>query len=78
MERVPVRSLRNHSAELLERVGRGETLTVTRDGLDVATLGPIPRRPLSAAELLRRFAHLPPIDGAAMRAEIDALIDPSV
>lgn len=73
-----MRSLRNHSAELLARVASGESLTVTRDGQAVAILGPVPQRPLAADVLLARFKALPPVDGAAMRAEIDEILDPAL
>lgn len=42
---VTVRDLRNHGGQVLERVERGETMVVTRDGRPVAEL-----RPLSAAQ----------------------------
>jgi prevent-host-death family protein len=38
---VPQRELRNHTAELLRRVERGERLRVTVNGHPVAELGPL-------------------------------------
>lgn len=78
MQTIPVRSLRNESADVLRRVGRGESLTVTKDGAAVAVIGPVPRTPLGPAELVERFTRLPPVDAAAMRREIDDLMDPTL
>lgn len=54
MSEITVRELRNHGADVLERVARGEALTVTRDGKPIAELRPLARRPLPAAALLKR------------------------
>jgi prevent-host-death family protein len=73
---VGVRDLRNRGGEILNRVARGETLTVTRDGDPVAELRPLPKRPLQAERLLERWHTLPVIDPAKLRADIDDLLDP--
>ena len=78
MESVSVRDLRNSGGEVLYRVEHGETLVVTRDGRPVAELRPLPRPSASPAELIARRRHLPPVDPAALRANIDALIDPGL
>lgn len=78
MESVSVRDLRNHGGDVIERVLGGQTLEVTRDGAPVAALTPLPRRPLSRAELLRRFRDAPPVDPARLRADVDAVIDQSL
>ena len=78
MDTVSVRDLRNKGAEVLGRVSAGESLTVTGDGEPVAVLSPVARRALSAAELIRRRKHLPRVDAARLRAELDELIDPSL
>jgi prevent-host-death family protein len=55
---VAVRELRNNTAGVLERVQRGEEVTITVRGRPVATLVPIEgrrRRPLPTSELLRRL-----------------------
>lgn len=72
---VSVRDLRNHGGRVLERVIRGETLTVTRDGTAVAELRPIPRRSLPAAELIARAKRTPRVDPAKLRSDIDAIVD---
>ena len=42
---VASRDLRNNTRRLLERVAAGEEITITVDGLPVARLEPIARRP---------------------------------
>jgi prevent-host-death family protein len=74
MSTVSVRDLRNHSADVLARVARGETLTVTRDGEPVASVTPLPRRGIGVEQLIDRRRDLPVVDAAAMRADIDALL----
>ena len=78
MAKVTVRELRNHGGRVLERVAQGETLTVTRDGRPVAELRPLPTRSVPAETLLRRWRGLPAVDAARLRADIDALLDPSL
>ena len=39
------RELRNNTRALLDRVGAGESVTITVDGLPVAVLQPLSRRP---------------------------------
>jgi prevent-host-death family protein len=75
MSNVSIRELRNHGGEVVDRVERGERLTVTRDGKAVAVLAPLDRAPLGAAALLARWSRLPAIDAAALRADVDDLID---
>lgn len=78
MSSVPIRDLRNHSAEVLARVARGESLTVTRDGEPVATVSPLPRRAVTAEQLIARRRHLPRIDADELRRDLDTLMDPSL
>jgi prevent-host-death family protein len=75
---VAVRDLRNHGGEILNRVAGGETLTVTRDGTPVAELRPLPRRPLQAGLLLKRWRALPAVDPAQLRADIDEILNPGL
>jgi prevent-host-death family protein len=75
MSEVTVRDLRNHGAEVLERVVRGEALTVTRDGQAIAELRPLRRRPLRAAVLVTRWRRLPTMDAAKLRKDIDDVLD---
>lgn len=78
MDAVSVRELRNHGGEVLDRVARGESLVVTRDGAEVAELRPRPRRSPAAADLIARRRRLPPVDPAAMRRDIDTVLDPEL
>ncbi len=75
MDKVTVRDLRNHGGEVLERVVRGESLAVTRDGAEVAELRPVARRGPSPAELIARRRHLPVVDPDALRRDVDELLD---
>jgi len=70
-----VRELRNRGGDVLERVARGEALTVTRDGQAIAELRPLRRRPIPAAVLLDRWRALPVVDPAKLRADIDDVLD---
>jgi prevent-host-death family protein len=77
MAGVTIRELRNHGGEVIDRVAAGERLTVTRDGRPVAELRPYRSAPLTAAVLLRRWRRLPPLDAALLRADLDAVVDPT-
>jgi prevent-host-death family protein len=78
MSEITVRELRNHGADVLERVVRGEALIVTRDGQAIAELRPLQRPPLPAAVLVGRWRRLPAVDPAKLRADIDDLMDGSL
>ncbi len=75
---VSVRDLRNHGGRVLDRVVRGETLTVTKDGTPVAELRPVPRRSLPAAELIARARRTPNVDPDRLRGDIDSILDQSL
>lgn len=75
---VTIRELRNHGGAVIDRVERGERLTVTRDGRPVAELRPLNAPALSRRELVERRRHLPAIDPAHLRADIDEWIDPAL
>lgn len=78
MSTVSVRDLRNHGGDVLTRVESGECVIVTRDGVQVAELRPLPRRPVSAAQLIARRQALPPMDLESLRVDLDAIIDPAL
>lgn len=78
MTTVSVRDLRNHGGEVLDRVGRGETLIVTRDGVEVALLSALPRASVSPAELIARRRNLPAVDPDALKRQVDEILDPSL
>jgi prevent-host-death family protein len=75
---ITIRELRNHGGEVVDRVARGEQITVTRAGKPVAELRPVSRPPLTAETLLARWRRLPPVDHRAMRAELDEVLDPAL
>jgi len=75
MVEVTVRELRNDGGRVLDRVERGESLRVTRDGHPVAELRPLSRRPLRASTLLGRWRRLGHVDAARLRADIDRTLD---
>jgi prevent-host-death family protein len=75
---VTIRDLRNHGGEVIDRVQRGERLTVTRSGKPVAELRPLPRQSVSRTELVSIWRSLPPIDPDRLRADVDRVIDPTL
>lgn len=78
MSGVSVRDLRNHGAEVLRRVQRGESLTVTRDGEPVARVVPLPRAASRVEELIARRKSLPTVDSDQLRSDIDELLEPEL
>ncbi len=78
MTEITIRELRNHGGEVVDRVARGEQITVTRAGKPVAELRPVGRPPLAAETLLARWHRLPAVDYRAMRAELDEVLDPAL
>ena len=78
MDVVSVRDLRNHGGEVLSRVERGESLTVSRDGVDVAELRPLRRRSPRPAELIERRRHLRPVDPDDLRRDLDEILNSSL
>jgi prevent-host-death family protein len=75
MSEVTIRDLRNHGGEVIDRVERGERLTVTRDGRRVAELRPLGRIPFKAGVLVERWSRLPRVDPESLRRDLDAVID---
>jgi len=72
---VTIRELRNHGGDVVDRVERGETVTITRSGKPVAELRPVRKQRLTAEELLVRCRRLPAVDPSALHADIDAVLD---
>ena len=75
---MSIRDLRNHGGEIVERATRGEAITITRSGTPVARLEAVRSAPLPAATLLERWRRLPSVDAAALRPELDAVLDSSL
>ena len=78
MADVSIRDLRNHGGDVIDRVERGERLTITRSGKPVAELVAIRRPAVSLEELCRRRARLPRVDPEALRRDLDAVLDPGL
>jgi prevent-host-death family protein len=76
--RITQRELRNESGEIMRALDRGESFTVTRNGVPVGELTPLRRRQFIAATLATAvFADAPSIDLDRFRADIDAVLDQS-
>lgn len=57
-------------------VDRGESFTVTRNGVPVAELRPVERRRfVSAARVIDSMAGAPPIDARRYQTDVDAAVD---
>ena len=70
-----MRELRNFGGQILDRVGGGESMTITRDGTPVALLSPLPTPRLSSVALLARWKNVPVIDGDQLREDIAEIMD---
>jgi antitoxin (DNA-binding transcriptional repressor) of toxin-antitoxin stability system len=75
---VSIRDLRNHGGDVVDRVARGEPITITRSGKAVAELRALPTPALSAQTLLSRWRALPAVDPSAFRRDVDRLLDSSL
>ena len=78
MAEVTIRELRNHGGEVVDRVAAGERVIITRSGRPVAELRPLRSTLVTAAVLLVRWRRLPLLDDAALRADLDATVDPGL
>ncbi|WP_455360827.1 type II toxin-antitoxin system Phd/YefM family antitoxin [Streptomyces sp. SYSU K21746] len=74
MKTITQREFRNNSAAVMDAVEAGETYHITRNGIEVAELRPLPRkRRLSTEELVARHRTMPRMDYKQMREEADEL-----
>jgi prevent-host-death family protein len=79
MKSISQRELRNDSAAVLRDVQAGQTITVSRNGTPVAELRPIPGRRFVPRSVIADGARRAPrVELARLRADLDAVIDPSV
>jgi prevent-host-death family protein len=78
VDRVSIRDLRNKGGEVVDRVVRGERVTITRSGKPVAELRPLQADALPGSVLLERWHRLPRFDPARLRRDIDASLDPNL
>lgn len=72
---MSIRDLRNRGGEVVDRVARGEEITITRDGVPVAELRPVARQPLAITAILERWRNAPVVDPGRFRADLDDLVD---
>jgi prevent-host-death family protein len=69
------RELRNESAAVLRDVQAGETIVISRNGVPVAELRPIPpRRFVPRAVIAAAARNAPRIDPARFREDLDAVV----
>lgn len=73
---ISQRELRNESGEIMRRVERGESFTITRNGSPIGRLIPLRRRTfVPREEIVAAFATAPVLDPEAFRRDIDAGVD---
>ena len=76
---ITQRELRNDSAAVLREVQAGKILIVTRNGMPVAELRPVPPRQFVPRAMIADAAgRAPRIDATRFRRDLDDVIDPSV
>ena len=74
---ITQRVLRNESAAVLREVQAGQTITVTRNGMPVAELRPVPaRRFVPRAAIADAAKRAPRVDLHRLRADLDGVVDP--
>lgn len=78
MSEVTVRDLRNHGGDVIDRVTRGEQVTITRAGKPVAELRPFISSRVSAEALVERWRRLPRVDPVSFRTDVDSSLDSSL
>jgi antitoxin (DNA-binding transcriptional repressor) of toxin-antitoxin stability system len=73
---ITQRELRNESGAIMEALDRGETFTVTRNGVPVGELRPVERRRFVDAGSMRAlFTNAPRIDPVRFREDVDRWVD---
>lgn len=79
MEReISQRELRNNSGEIMRAVKKGESFIVTSNGEPIARLSPLRDRYFVPSNVvLEAFKGAPNIDYKRLRADLDAVADPS-
>ena len=77
--RITQRELRNESGRIMRALDRGKTFVITRNGVAVGELLPVPRRRFVAADgAIAAFAGAPSIAAARFRKDVDAVLDQDV
>lgn len=75
MSEVSIRDLRGHGGEVIDRVARGDAVTVTRQGRPVARLVPLDEPGTPRTRIAAGWRHLRSVDAGALRADIDRGVD---
>jgi prevent-host-death family protein len=71
---ISQRELRNASAAIMDAVEHGETFRITRHGVEVGELRPVPEDRFTPIAVVKQaFASVAAGDHAAQRAEADAV-----
>jgi prevent-host-death family protein len=74
--RITQRELRNESGKLMRALDRGESFTVTRNGVPVGELVPLkPRVFVTAEAAMAAFGRAPAIDARRFRRDVDTSLD---
>ena len=79
MRQIAQRQLRNDNAEVIRQVEAGETFVVTRNGVAVAEIRPLPagrQRAVPRNHLAAMAARLDPVDSQRFRDDLDQVGDP--
>ena len=73
--RITQRELRNESGRIMRALHKGESFTVTRNGVPVGELVPVrPRAFVAAEEVAAAFRRAPRIAAARFRKDVDSAI----
>jgi prevent-host-death family protein len=73
--RITQRELRNDSGRIMRALDKGESFTVTRNGVPVGELVPLkPRVFVRADAAVAAFRHAPRMSARRLRRDLDALV----
>ncbi|HEY5566328.1 MAG TPA: type II toxin-antitoxin system prevent-host-death family antitoxin [Gammaproteobacteria bacterium] len=76
---ITQRELRNDSGAVLREVQAGQTMIITRNGVPVAELRPVPpRRFVPRAIIADAARRAPRVDADRFRADVDTIVDQSI
>jgi len=76
---ITQRELRNDSSTVLRDVQAGQIIVISRNGIPVAELRPLPpRRYVPRAVIADAARRAPRVDAARLRADLDAAVDQAV
>jgi prevent-host-death family protein len=79
MRTITQRELRNDSGAILRDVQAGQVIIISRNGVPVAELRPLPPRRFATRAVIADAARRAPrVDADRFRADLDALVDQSV